>query len=92
MSKKRVIFFGKKRDKYGSLTPFHHYRVIALPDKVHNKYHVLINIGGSEGAQQTPVVHHIQAKSEQDAIEKAISELKNHPDNKDLEMEVVDIP
>lgn len=93
MEKKIVIFSGSKQDQYGMPTPFHFYGVFASPYEKDNQYAVVIKVGVSQDVPgDTQETKLIQARSEKEALEAVIKELKEHPKNKGLRFEISDIP
>ena len=93
MEKRIVVFSGADRDQYGMPTPFHFYGVFASPYKENGQYIVVTKMAFSQGTPpETEGSKLVPAATEAEALNSVISELRNSPANKGLDMQISEIP
>ena len=93
MEKRLVMFTGKEWNEYGMPAIIHYYVILVKTYKQDNKYVVVTKIAVSEGTPvKTEGIKLIEAQSEEEAIKITIEELRKHPSNSGLTLQVSDIP
>ena len=93
MKTKIVAFSGDKRDDYGMPVPFHIYAIFVSAHPSYRSHFNLTTMSFSHGtATDIEGSRLLHGESEDEVLQLAIAQLKEHPNYKELAVQVSDIP